>query len=332
MSMINFFDFLYASISEKKSLLKKMRYYSLLRYIIRTVANVVLPLYFTMSFNNRKYTITNIAPSSQSLILSLTSFPARINKLWIVIESLFRQTRKPDKIILWLSKQQFSSINILPNKLLLQQRRGLEIRLVDEDLRSHKKYYYLMKESPESILITVDDDIIYNTRLIETLLVWHDKFPLSIIARYAYKIEWSGSEIKSYKEWTANFAQNFPQSNIFFGSGGGTLFPPNIMPKETINKELFLKLCPFADDVWLNAMCQLNQVKIFRPTVRQCSLLPVIINNNITLSEDNLSNNQNDIQIQKTIDYYKQKYKIRLFSESESGSGTERMLNRKTFC
>ena len=39
----------------------------------------------------------------QKVIISLTSYPKRINTLWIVIETLLRQTMKLDEIILWLA-------------------------------------------------------------------------------------------------------------------------------------------------------------------------------------------------------------------------------------
>lgn len=73
----------------------------------------------------------------QKIIVSLTSFPKRIDTLWITIETLLRQSMKPDEIILWLAEEQFNGIDSLPKALLEQQKRGLTIRFCD-DLRSHK--------------------------------------------------------------------------------------------------------------------------------------------------------------------------------------------------
>src|SRR5699024_12638905 len=65
---------------------------------------------------------------------------------------LLRQTYPPDKIILWLAKEQFEGRNTLPNNLLDLEKRGLEIVFCDEDLRSHKKYYYAIKKFSKDIL------------------------------------------------------------------------------------------------------------------------------------------------------------------------------------
>mgnify|MGYP000808865909 FL=1 len=96
----------------------------------------------------------------QKIIVSLTSFPKRIDTLWITVETLLRQSMKPDEIILWLAEEQFNGIDSLPKALLEQQKRGLTIRFCD-DLRSHKKYYYTMQEYPRDIVILVDDDMFY---------------------------------------------------------------------------------------------------------------------------------------------------------------------------
>ena len=41
-------------------------------------------------------------------IVSLTSFPARINTAHLAINTLLQQTFKPDRIILWLASEQFA--------------------------------------------------------------------------------------------------------------------------------------------------------------------------------------------------------------------------------
>ena len=70
-------------------------------------------------------------------IVSVTTFPARINDVWISLDILLRQTVKPDEVILWLAEEQFPDKK-LPQNLLNLQERGLTIRYC-HDLRSHKK-------------------------------------------------------------------------------------------------------------------------------------------------------------------------------------------------
>ena len=55
----------------------------------------------------------------------------------------------------------------------------MKIEFKDEDLRSHKKYYYTIKEYPDDIMITVDDDIFYRSDMIAKLMAYHKKDSIS---------------------------------------------------------------------------------------------------------------------------------------------------------
>jgi hypothetical protein len=55
--MIDFFDKLYSSIISKNAFLDKIRFYSLLRVVIRTTANIILPVYFKLTSNNPHYAL-----------------------------------------------------------------------------------------------------------------------------------------------------------------------------------------------------------------------------------------------------------------------------------
>ena len=54
----------------------------------------------------------------KNVVISFTSYPARINMVNRVIESLFRQREQVDEIILWLSIEEFpEKYNNLPENL-----------------------------------------------------------------------------------------------------------------------------------------------------------------------------------------------------------------------
>jgi hypothetical protein len=61
-----------------------------------------------------------------NLIISLTSFPARIDHAWITIESLFQQNFRPWKVVLVLSDEEFPTRE-LPKSILRQQAGGRKI-------------------------------------------------------------------------------------------------------------------------------------------------------------------------------------------------------------
>ena len=301
--MVDYFNNNYSSIKNKNSLLTKIRFYSLLRVIVRQTANIVLPVYFQLT--KGEYSIPKENQTIEDgLIVSFTSFPARIKKVHLVVETILRQTVLPDRIILWLSQEQFPTEESLPKKLLELRNRGLEIKIRENDLRSHKKYYYTLKEYPNDILITIDDDILYPTNMIETLLEAHEKYPNAIIARYGSKIKVDSNIIKPYGEWGKNYVIDRPDNFAFFGSGGGTLFPVGSFPSVTMDENIFLKVCPLADDIWLNSMIRLNNKKVMMLKSNKDILFPVVNRKNITLAKTNVGKNLNDKQLKDVREYF----------------------------
>ena len=154
--MIDTLFYLNQKLNNNSRLFERTRLNSLGRCALRVTANIILPLYlkaFRPTSTNREISIP--------VIVSLTSFPARIGKLWIVIECMLRQKSQPEKIMLWLSREQFpNELADLPKRLVEQTERGLDIKFVDNDFRSHKKYYYAFKEFKDKFELTIDDDLI----------------------------------------------------------------------------------------------------------------------------------------------------------------------------
>ena len=60
------------------------------------------------------------------MVVSLTTFPLRIGKVHLTIQSILRQSRPADRILLWLSKEEFPEEAQLPANLLrLKENRQL---------------------------------------------------------------------------------------------------------------------------------------------------------------------------------------------------------------
>lgn len=146
------------SLSSTPAILEKTRINSAIRFGLRRLANGLLPA----TYRRRPGpSLTGTVP----VVVSMTSFPARIQKVWIVVETMLRQRQSPEKIVLWLSRDQFpGGHSQLPERLLAQQERGLDIRFVDGDIRSHKKYYYAFAEFPDRHILTDHNGHLYSPR------------------------------------------------------------------------------------------------------------------------------------------------------------------------
>lgn len=264
-----------------------------LRRIVRKLANWYLPIYLSKP-NKRKGIV------EKGLIVSLTSFPARIHDVWKVIESIKNQTILPEKIILWLFKEQFLADDSIP--IELKKKDDLfEIRLVNENIRSHTKYYYTLKEYPDYTIITCDDDIYYDPYMIERLLSTSKKFPNCIIANKTTQILFDeNGNAKPYIEWTDNVPANCSEDLLQLGVCG-VLYPPYCLHELVLRKDLFWELSPLADDIWLNAMARLNGTPIVQ-CERKKLVLP-IESNSPSLTSVNNGESMNDKQILRIRDY-----------------------------
>jgi len=301
--MLNFFDRLFSSINNKSVLLTKLRFYSVLRFVIKLSANITIPIYFELLKKKHYFSLNPGNKTNDRVIVSITSFPSRINRIWLVIESLLHQKHKPDKIILWLSVEQFPSLNKLPKRLLELQKRGLEIRICENDLRSHKKYYYAFIEYPNDYIITVDDDVFYSSYLLTNLLAAKNKYPNSICCNEASFVRISHGIIEPYCNWENVIGEYKSNYEIIPIGVGGVLYPPNSLYKDVLRVELFKEMCFSADDIWLNVMARLKGTMIVK-TQYNSNYLPVMNANNKTLYSINLLQGHNDIQLNKVRKYY----------------------------
>ena len=292
MNKVDFYITIYDLVRNHKGV--HPRLFAPLRKFVNLLANKRIPPYLEGSrVNSRK---------SDDIIVSLTSFPARIENVWQVVECMLRQTLQPNKILLWLSKDQFSTKTELPNTLLELESDVFEIRLVDGDIRSHKKYYYVAREFPDSLMFLVDDDLYYDSKIIERSIREYHKHTNTVICNYARIINRDKKgRILPYKTW--NVIRNYSESaDLFFGSGGGTLFRPSQMYKDLTDIEEALRLTPVADDIWLNAMERLNGQKIVH--LKSKTLLGITNKHDVRLATSNLDGNGNDIQIKNINNKY----------------------------
>ncbi|MBP3461182.1 MAG: glycosyltransferase family 2 protein [Bacilli bacterium] len=238
------------------------------------------------------------------IIVSLTSIPSRFSKLPLCIEGLLRQSMKPDEIILYLG---IENKNIeLPKQLIEQTKKGLTIEY-REDLKPHTKYYYAIQEHKNDIVITVDDDIYYDKDLIKILYNSYLKYPKAISCMRPHKITFN-KDINPYNLWKMEYSEEdsvIPSHYLFATGVGGVLYPPNILPKETFDIENIKKYSFKQDDLWLKFIELKNDIKVVKASKKKYHLYTIKDTQKISLRQDNVSKNQNDIYINKLYKYFK---------------------------
>ena len=196
----------------------------------------------------------------KKIIVSLTSNQHRLKKLNLVLESIFNNTMKPSKIILSLYKEDIFFLTKYLKDLI--NNKSIELIITDIDLKSHKKYFYAMKKYRDYAIITIDDNIIYTNDLIESLYNSYFKYPNCIHARYVDKIITKNNKILPYNNWLKQYTFELnPSFFLFAESGGGILFPPNILNISDENIEEIYK-CTTDDDIYLKYLSKKRNIKI----------------------------------------------------------------------
>ena len=205
--------------------------------------------------------------NSTQYIISLTSYGKRlVNTAPYAIVTLLNQNVKPDKVVLWISREEKEKI---PQTLYDLTSKGLEI-LLCEDVKSYKKLVFTLEMYQDDYIITADDDVYYPQNWFEQLLSAHKSNLHKIICHRARGIridehynpypflQWDNC-IEPSRYFSTITEENHQPESIFPIGMGGILYPPGCFHKDITNKSLFLNLAPKGDDIWFWAMAVLNQ-------------------------------------------------------------------------
>ena len=188
-------------------------------------------------------------PEDGEHVLSMTSFPARMRYLWMVVDLLMRQETRPSAIYLCLFEGDFPDRK-LPLSLDPYLERGLRILWADTDLKPHLKYWMAFREEASGArrnVITVDDDAFYPVDMVSRLSRLHADYPDAVCADIARRI--AGPH---YSDWAFEMAPHAPDMDLLALGAGGVLYPYSFYKSECLfDAETIVKTSLKADDLWL---------------------------------------------------------------------------------
>ena len=256
-----------------------------------------------LKLNNFK---DNLLDKNSDIIISLTSFPERINEVPYTIYSLLNQSLKPSKVVLWLAIDEFpKKEKDLPEKLLNLKNNGLSIGWCN-NLKSFKKLIPSLKEYPSNIIVTADDDIFYQKDWLKSLYDAYLNNPNSIICGRGRKIKLKNKTLDRYETWElCKTQEDASYLNLMTGIGG-VLYPPNSLNNNVFDYDLACKLCPDADDLWFWAMAVMNKTKIV--IIEYQKLISLNISRDLRLTnkkrlfDSNI--NKNDVQVENILNNF----------------------------
>jgi hypothetical protein len=244
--------------------------------------------------------------ANKNFIVSLTTFGRRINDVYLSIESIDLQTLKPSKVVLWLAEEEFNQKN-LPVSLTNLQKRGLTIDYC-KDIKSYKKLIPSLKKFENKLIVTIDDDVMYNCELLEVLHKNYRTNPDIIYCGFARRMQVSDNILLDYNNWPEDSKETHMPSKLNFPIGfSGVLYFPGCFHKDVLDEKLFMRLSPYADDIWFKMMSLLKGIEVksigdqFSIT---SNIIPIEIAQEDSLSILNVVNKKNDEQLRNVFNAY----------------------------
>jgi predicted O-methyltransferase YrrM len=243
----------------------------------------------------------------EPVYVSLTSIFKNQKMLLETLKNMVRQSRKPDKIFLFLSEGPFLLDSGFPNREMTDEnlKRFLEenIDFIQvnwvENQGSYRKLLPLLKEKwdEDCIIITIDDDTVYDDNLIGNMI-------------RDYRTHRCAVNYRGFTPKMANFSSfdylkrgvlvkkhhyNFPTGK------GGVLYKPQFFHKTgdlIFNKNIYLNACGAQDDIWFYIIRVKNNVACYldnKPYMKKD------FHNNGLYSQINRHNNKNTLVFRQVL-------------------------------
>ena len=195
------------------------------------------------------------------VIVSMTSFPEAITYAEKAIYSILSGSVLPDKMVLYLTFSRFKEGRIPESLRLMSENNSVfEIRNQSVDIGPYQKLIPAVRDFPEAIIVTVDDDIAYHKHMLRDLLNLHSEIPDAVLAHRAKRIR-IGKPYRCWSKyrWYCFLFKKIHRSFLNLQTGvGGVLYPPHSLRNDMMDENLFTELAPRTDDIWFWAAAVAN--------------------------------------------------------------------------
>jgi hypothetical protein len=237
-------------------------------------------------------------------VVSIASYPKRDPLVPAVFQALSRQTVLPQKWILVLSEEDY--LHGLPKHLQQLVRRGLEILWVRDNAFAVKKLVPVVEKYPDLAIVTLDDDLLYGSKVLEQLVEASKHYPAAIIGHVGKEIHRKGNMLGMYYRSNSSASLKTDPSRVYFLGGSGTYYPPMSLDKRFMDLKAIQQIVPGrGSDIWFWAAAVAAGTKqICLGTNTNKELYIPIPQNKDTSPKDTPSRDVMEERFQKAIDYF----------------------------
>lgn len=189
----------------------------------------------------------------RNVVISVTSYPARFCFLARTLRTLITQTVRPDSIRVYIEEKDIGSLG---NDLKGLAQYGVEFCPTASGWRAATKLIpeLLREDARQDLILYLDDEIVYDCRLVENLLFSMEKNQESdVIFNWGDIVpKWSTEEdcLPAYKTWLTTDRDKSSHKYIIPLGVAGVLIKRHSIPLEVTNFEQFSRVSSSNDDLW----------------------------------------------------------------------------------
>lgn len=232
------------------------------------------------------------------LVVTVTSHPPRFGALLFTLRSLLTQKVRADRVILWVAPEARPQLPVevadLPD---------LEVR-ESCDLGPYTKLIPALDLCPDACLVTADDDTYYRPTWLGQLASAWDGTSRHIPCHRAHRILHGADGLPlPYACWEAEIDGPVSGEDIFATGVGGVMYPPGSLPLQTADVELFRRLAPRTDDLWLHVMARMAGARVEK-VGRHRPLLTKPNSQAAALAVTNVDGGENDVSLRRLIAHF----------------------------
>lgn len=166
------------------------------------------------------------------IVVNITTWTKRDWCLYPMLKNLKQQTLYPDRIVLWLSEEEYDK-DKLPQSIqkCIDEKLLTDVMWVKQNTKGHKRYD-CFKYFNDCYNVLLDDDILYKPTFIEELVNETKKHQNCITVYSSYSVEYNGVHITR-----GQFIKEPSHKNNFIA--GRCCFPPYTFPFDAYENEEF---------------------------------------------------------------------------------------------
>jgi hypothetical protein len=198
----------------------------------------------------------------RKLIVSCTTTKERLNFLFYMLESLKKQSLKPDMLFLNISREAYlndDGIKEIPSWL---NESFIKINWVRNTGSYRKLLPAIEKVNDNDIFVTADDDVLYGPNWLKSLVELAGKYPDHIVCARARQIKKNIFGVcQNYANWRIATSKNHGLWLLPIGCGG-ILYRKYLLDLNFLTDPIFKKIAPINDDLWFRMASLRKKVSV----------------------------------------------------------------------